>query len=355
MNPLGAAIHTPGLFSATILDYHSDMTFQRLFALVVCLLTAPLFFAAAPAPLSIPIPATVPTTRPAPAPRPATAPADFSKYIERWSTNPKTPNPLLAHKSYHSAAMNVDVGYHLYLPPGYEDPANKDRKYPVIYWLHGLNQSESSNWFPPAIIDGAMKTGHAPPMIWIFVSGGGRAFYVDSADGKILSETTIIKELIPHVDATYRTVSTREGRAIQGMSMGGWGALRLAMTYPELFSSVVAFAPSLRTPENIGVTYPDVVARMFGGDVARFWAVHPLKLARDKADQLRKMLPITVYVGNKDHLLAGSRDLHALLTELKIEHGYEEVEGADHNMTLLAKYAKDASLIFAARHFTPGK
>jgi endo-1,4-beta-xylanase len=288
----------------------------------------------------------------APAPRAAaTAPVDYSKYQERWVTPPKVAHAFLAHKTYRSAAMDTEVGYHVYLPPGYEDVANTGRRYPVVYWLHGLNQSESGNWYPPTILDDAVRTGKVPPVIVVFVSGGGRTFYVDSADGKHLSETTIVKELIPHVDATYRTVAAREGRAIQGMSMGGFGALRIAMTYPDVFSSVAAYAPSLRQPEDLAATYPDVLDRMFGGDPKRFWAQHPLALARERAERLRGRLPIAFYCGTKDHLLQGSRDLHALLTELRIEHVYEEVEGANHAMPPLAAQIKHSNLAFAAKHF----
>jgi endo-1,4-beta-xylanase len=247
--------------------------------------------------------------------------------------------------------MHVDVGYHIYLPPGYDDPKNAATRYPVIYWLHGLNQSESSNWYPPELLDNAVRTAKIPPLILVCASGGGRTFYVDSPDGKLLSETTVIKELIPHIDATYRTIPAREGRAIQGMSMGGWGALRLAFAHPDLFSSVVAFAPSLRQPDNLAATYPDVLNRMFAGDEKRFWAQHPLHLAQANADKIRN-LPIAVYCGTADSLLPGSQNLHKLLTDLKVDHTYIEVDGAVHSMTPLVAVIKQSNLAFAARRFS---
>lgn len=292
--------------------------------------------------------AAAPAVPRAPAKAPTTQYVDFK---ERWLTPPKKPSPLLAHKSYHSQRMDTEVGYHIYLPHGYDAPENRDKRYPVIYWCHGLNQSESSDWFPPAVLHEAQTSGAVPPLIVVYLSGGSRTFYSDSADGKILSETTIIKELIPHIDQTYRTVAAREGRAIQGMSMGGWGALRLAMAYPDLFSSVVAFAPSLRTPENIAERYPDVVDRMFGGDLQKFWTAHPLNLARKHADVLRQKLAIAFYCGTKDHLLEGSRNLHALLDELKLPHSYREVDGAVHNLNQLVGETRDSTLKFAVEHF----
>jgi endo-1,4-beta-xylanase len=82
-----------------------------------------------------------------------------------------------------------------------------------------------------------MKSGAVPPILLAFPNGGLTTWYADSPDGSLPIETTIIRELIPHVDATYRTLATREGRAIAGMSMGGFGALVLGMKHSGLFSS----------------------------------------------------------------------------------------------------------------------
>ena len=276
---------------------------------------------------------------------------DYSSYQERWVTPPKKEQPLLSHRTYRSTAMGVDVGYNVYLPPGYGAAENAGKRYPVIYWLHGLNQSESTDQFPPDVLDGAVRSGAIGPVIVIYVSGGSRTFYSDSPDGKILSETTIIKELIPHVDQTYRTVARREGRAISGMSMGGFGALKFACTYPDLFSSVVAYAPSLRMPENLLATHPDVVKRMYGGDPKRFWAQHPLSLFKEKADALRGKMPVAFFIGDQDRLLEGDRRLHALLDELKIEHVYEEIPGVDHNLPKLVDKLKDRGLRFISKQF----
>jgi S-formylglutathione hydrolase FrmB len=135
------------------------------------------------------------------------------------------------------------------------------------------------------------------------------------------------------------------------MSMGGFGALKLALKHPDLFSSVVAFAPSLRSPENLVATHPDVVDRMLGGDTKRFWAEHPLVLFREKADQLRGKMPVAFFVGDKDHLLEGNRKLHALLGELNYQHDYREIPGIEHNLVKLCERVKDFSLRFAAEHF----
>src|SRR5204863_8096931 len=88
-------------------------------------------------------------------------------------------------------------------------------------------------------IDAASRKAKLPPLIFVVVNGGRYTRYYDSLDHSIMMETTVIQELIPHIDATYRTVATSGGRAIQGESMGGMGSLKFAFKYPELFSSAV--------------------------------------------------------------------------------------------------------------------
>ena len=141
--------------------------------------------------------------------------------VGRWSNPPTKTNPLAAHHTYHSAAMNVDVGYTIYLPPSY---ATNSVRYAVVYWLPGGGCNEEPD--SPSIaqgllggIDAAIRNGKLPPLIFVIFNGGRYTRYYDSLDGTIMMETTIIKELIPHSDTSYRTVATRAGRAIQGGSM----------------------------------------------------------------------------------------------------------------------------------------
>lgn len=268
-----------------------------------------------------------------------------------WVVLPKSPIPLLEHKTFKSAAMGVDVGYHVYLPPGYAEA--KERRYPVIYWHHGMNCHESNDQFPAAILDQGIRDGKVPPLIMVYPNGGGRTFYCDSVDGTARSETMIVKEFIPHVDASYRTIATREGRALQGMSMGGFGALKLAFKHPELYSSVVAYAGGYLDAEQLEKRAPELLQRMFGGDKAKFTAETPMALAKARTDTIK--LPIQIFVGTKDFLLEHNRRMHAVLEELKIPHEYEEIPEIAHNLPALAKFQGTRTLEFAAKAFGPGK
>jgi endo-1,4-beta-xylanase len=272
-----------------------------------------------------------------------------TKPLPPWVVPPKEKQAFLEHKTFRSESMKVDVGYNIYLPPGYAE--SPERRYPVIYWHHGMNCHESNDQFPAALVDQAIRDGKIQPLIVAYPNGGGRSFYCDSVDGKVLSETMIVKEFIPHVDRTYRTIAAREGRAIQGMSMGGHGCLKLAFKYPDLYSSAVAFAPGLVDEKYLAEKRPDCVREMFGGDASKFAGERPANLIRTRADAVRGKLPIMILIGKKDFLLPFNQEMHAVLEELKVPHEYVELDEIAHNLPALAKAKGLETLAFAAKRF----
>ncbi len=208
----------------------------------------------------------------------------------------------------------------------------------------------------PLIIE-AMESGSVPPMIVVFVNGGVASFYVDSPDGRIRAATAFIDELIPHVDATYPTVANRNGRAIEGMSMGGFGALAHGMKHPELFGSVVAYAPALLdvqetadgtlTLARAGGTHgggnrppptavrTQIFERMFGGRREAFEAGRPWAMVRSDAARLREDLPLRIVIGTADGLWNANQLFHELLLEHRYEHELAVVDGVAHNIRAL--------------------
>jgi enterochelin esterase-like enzyme len=264
-----------------------------------------------------------------------------------WFNEPKNPQPGVTHHGYQSASMKKQIGYNIWLPPDYK---TSTKRYPVVYWLHGRNNTESSDQYPVHYLAEGIASGAVPPMIFVFASGGSQTNYCDSFDGKYLGETTVIKELIPYIDKTYRTIPTREGRSIQGMSMGGFGCMRLGLKYPELFSSIVAFAGGFRRPEDIGAGGPSYV-EMFNSDQEIFRAQHPETIARQNAGKIRGRVAISMFVGDKDGGIANNRRMHAVLEEMKIPHEYKEFEGIAHNLKLLSEQVRFGNFAFAARAF----
>jgi enterochelin esterase-like enzyme len=160
----------------------------------------------------------------------------------RWvNPLPDTVNERVHHQIYHSAVMDVDVGFGIYLPPGYDDPANADLRYPVVYFLHGGFGNEARMLDPARVdiaspMDDRILAGIVEPIIYVFPNGGSLPHY---NYGDSLAETTFVQELIPLIDTQFRTIASRGGRGIEGFSSGGRGAARDMFKYPELFCSAV--------------------------------------------------------------------------------------------------------------------
>jgi esterase/lipase superfamily enzyme len=132
--------------------------------------------------------------------------------------------------------------------------------------------------------------------------------------------------------------------------MGGFGCMRLGLKYPDLFSSIVAFAGGFRRPEDIGSGGPSYV-EMFNGDPEVFRAQHAWTLARTNATRIRGRVAISMFVGNQDPGLENNRHMHAVLDELEIPHEYREFDGIAHNLKLLADQVQHGNFAFAARSF----
>jgi len=253
--------------------------------------------------------------------------------VGAWSNPPTRANPLAAHHTYRSDAMKCDVGYTIYLPPNY---AAESARYPVVYWLPGGGCNEDPD--SPSIgqgllggIDASIRKGKLPPLIFVIVNGGRYTRYYDSLDRSIMMETTVIKELIPHIDATYRTVATRDGRAVQGGSMGGMGTLKFAFKYPELFSSAVAFCPAMLDADANMERNPTLIPALFNGDKALFTKDSPAAMVVTNADHIRGQLAIKIVIGSEDGLLKWTEQLHASMVKLKISHEVEIVGGVGHD------------------------
>ena len=126
--------------------------------------------------------------------------------------------------------------------------------------------------------------------------------------------------------------------------------MRLGLKYPDLFSSIVAFAGGFRRPEDIGSGGPSYV-EMFKGDPELFRAQHAETLARRNAGKIRGRVAISMYVGNQDPGLANNRRMHAVLDEMMIPHDYREFNGIAHNLKLLSEQVQNGNFAFAAQSF----
>jgi enterochelin esterase-like enzyme len=128
--------------------------------------------------------------------------------------------------------------YKLYLPDGY---AASELSYPVLYLLHGSDGDENAWNFGFSILDDLTAQKKIPPLIAI-APASGTSWWVDGVE---TFESAFFDDLIPEVESKYRTLKEREGRALAGYSMGGYGVLRYALAYPEIFVAAVMLSPAL--------------------------------------------------------------------------------------------------------------
>jgi len=245
---------------------------------------------------------------------------------------------LTQQKTFLSQALKGEVIYTIYTPPSYD--REKDRRYPVVFWLHGGGGSPRDLWKFVEVTDASIKANQCPEMLVVGVDGRSRggarvgSQYSNWKDGSLPMETVIIEELLPHIDQTYRTLGTREGRALEGFSIGGHGALHLAFRHADLFGAVTAIGPALIMPGDGGNRVQEVYnTGAYKGDEA-YWREHdPLTLAEKKAAALRGKLFIRLITGEVEGNFTHRRtvELSQALRRLKIEHEFVRPGETGHN------------------------
>jgi S-formylglutathione hydrolase FrmB len=173
-------------------------------------------------------------------------------------------------------------------------------------------------------------------------NGGKYTYYKDSADGRYPAEKLIIQDLIPHIDGTYRTVAAREGRAIEGFSMGGRGATRLALKYPELFCSLFNQAGNVfPIAEMFNPAQPNQYPNNYlGPEKSRYVENDTYLLLEKNLARIQSRLRIQVACGTKDDgHLPTVRKFHQALVKAGVDHTYWEMEGLEHQQTqMLQRY-----------------
>ncbi|HZQ86363.1 MAG TPA: alpha/beta hydrolase family protein [Acidimicrobiales bacterium] len=196
--------------------------------------------------------ATNPTAAPLCLPRLTAPPAG----LDVTSSAPVKNHPRVTDVTFRSRALNGPVHADVLLPAGYDAPANATRRYPVLYLLHG-HGGNHTDW----VSHDADKVVGDLPVIVVMPDGGYDGWYSDwygtDVDGHVAApapgwETFHVRELMPWVDATYRTIADRRGRAVAGLSMGGFGAMSYAARHPDLFVAAGSFSGAV----DIDFTYP---------------------------------------------------------------------------------------------------
>lgn len=252
--------------------------------------------------------------------------------------------------TFAAASLGRDVGYAVDLPASYD---SGDRRYPVLYALHGLFEG-SAFWerrgLAPLLRDLQAK-GEFPEVLVVTVDGGN-SFFVNSPLGRY--EDLVTKDLIAHVESTYRVRPGRAGRALLGISMGGYAALRIGLAQPGLFQVVATHSAMLfeaiPSGEGLGQWRNAAGHKVFGDPVDPvLWASNDPLAWAEKVDP--KSAPALYFdCGSEDRLgfFAGNGELDRRLTARKVAHEfglYPGNHGYEYVRSVLEK-----SLRFIARN-----
>ena len=171
-----------------------------------------------------------------------------------------------------SKVLGKAVRYSIYLPSDYE---TSQRKYPVLYLLHGYSDDETG-WTQfgevQKIANESISKGEATQMI-IVMPDAGVSWYINDAAGKVKYEDFFINEFIPFIDSIYKTRNKKQYRAVAGLSMGGYGSFIYAMKHPDLFSACAPLSAAfwndnqiMEMPDNGWKNYK--LNELFGTDMA---------------------------------------------------------------------------------------
>ena len=265
--------------------------------------------------------------------------------------------PGVSFHTFESAAAKAAVSYHLFVPAAYD--REPERRFPVVYWLHGSRGGLPGIPEVASRFTAAIEAGTTPPCLVVFVNGLPEGMYVDWKDGSAPLETMIVTELVPHIDASCRTVATREGRLLDGYSMGGYGAARLGFKYPDLFRAVSIMGGGplqenlLDAPRAGRRRAEEVLDRVYGGDPEYFRSVSPRELAERNTDAIKKDSLIRIVCGDRDETFANNRDFHEHLERLGIPHTWIVLPGVDHDPLRTLEALGDSNWEFYRQVFGP--
>jgi S-formylglutathione hydrolase FrmB len=226
-----------------------------------------------------------------------------------------------------SALMGREMAYRVILPPDYGSKLGASRRYTTVFLLHGLG-GHFDNWTEKTALAGSR---HGQTFIMVMPEGGD-GWYTDSVSTPADKyESYIMQELIPEIDGKFRTIADRGHRAIAGLSMGGYGALKFGLKYPDKFAIAGSFSGALDGPlrgQEHQFLRPSIMS-VFGAENSQTRKDNDIfRLARELPADKVKDLPFLYFdCGTEDWLLQPNRDFADLLLKQKIPHEYRQLPG----------------------------
>jgi enterochelin esterase family protein len=260
--------------------------------------------------------------------------------------------PKLENFTYEQGTLKSDkvrqgeAGYGIYLPKGYADDANKDTKYPLVVWLHGFGgPGEWQNGGGAEVLDQLAGQGKLPPFAFVvFRSPGRRTTYMNGEGGGDV-EDLIAQDLVTQLEGKYRLKADRGQRALMGVSMGGMGALKIALRHPQVFGTVAVHSAAIlpADPAELPEQYRGMVQRSIerGGldkvlgnpiDKAKWQEHMPLGIVSTKKKDDLQGLHVYFDAGTDDRygFCPPNEMLDKAMTDRGLPHLFRKIEGGGH-------------------------
>ncbi len=236
---------------------------------------------------------------------------------------------VLESLSFDSQKLGRKVSYSIYLPADYN---TSQRNYPVLYLLHGYTDNET-NWIQTGqmktIADRAIAKQEAVPMI-IVMPDAWDSWYINQYDGKAPYEDMFFEELIPYMEKTYRIRKDKEGRAIAGLSMGGYGSFLYSLHHPDMFCACAPLSAAVFDDEMIQKrkeSHKDLFMRLLGPDDTHWQQNSVLNLLASLDKNNLPRIRYYIDCGDDDALLDGNFEAHRIMREKGLLHEFRVRDG----------------------------
>jgi enterochelin esterase-like enzyme len=232
-----------------------------------------------------------------------------------FQPGPRPSGSVVREEQFFSTALGREMTYLVYVPAEYD---TADRPYAVLYLLHGV-AGDSREWGDvgaPDAADRLIDSGAIEPLLIVFPYANA-SYYVNKVGGEPRWSDYLVEDLVQTVDATFRTLPRASSRAVGGLSMGGDGALQLALRFPDVFGIAGAHSPSSR------ILFENAPADVYG-DETYFRAHNPFWLAQNPPPN-----PPTVWidVGDEDPWQWNAGAISGALAAAGVEHEFNLLPG----------------------------
>ncbi len=243
----------------------------------------------------------------------------------------------LSQKVFKSSSHATTIAYNIMLPSSYS--VNPGSRYPIILWLHGAAGGQRSIAPLSSRFRRAMDLGILRDSIVVFPESRPLSMWVNSNDESYMIEDIIIQELLPYISKNYKVLTGENNATVAGFSMGGYGAARIGLKYPQIFRNVIIVGAGTldesldNTPRADSAIRDNVLSRVFGNSRSYFYQQSPRYYANQNVLTINQAgLKFTVIVGSDDEVLDQNRRFSEYLDSLRIDTRLVVLPGVRHNL-----------------------